>query len=409
MLSKDFIPQIPFADFKWKWATYAPTESINDPVVLLGVLFRMAKLEGQCRFSSEAFNQELINLTEDLSDSIGVNLATRGGDRNIMRNSGQYWKALGLIPADSHGMIALTDYGRKVANREISQTEFSAVTIMTHQLPNPAIQNTEECTRWQNAGILLHPLKLILEICSKVDSLTPKELRSIVIPLSATPNIQIDDYCNFINWYRNGDITLQGWPNCCTASNDKRMAREFLLFLSNYGYLNLEEGDTNDTDIYHFNSEITTEINALLHGIVTPTIEETLKLLNADDVISDVERKRVQGSRNRPHQARFRRDVLGACQRCVITNVTMPEVLEAAHIKPFKYNGEDTVANGFAMRLDIHMLFDTGHLRISPDGIVELSRRARMDYGALIPPRIVVPEFTNREFLQWRWDNYNGM
>ena len=187
------------------------------------------------------------------------------------------------------------------------------------------------------------------------------------------------------------------------------MAREFLLFLSNYGYLNLEEGDTNDTDIYHFNSEIATEINALLHGIVTPTIEETLKLLNADDVISDVERKRVQGSRNRPHQARFRRDVLGACQRCVITNVTMPEVLEAAHIKPFKYNGEDTVANGFAMRLDIHMLFDTGHLRISPDGIVELSGRARMDYGALIPPRIVVPEFTNREFLQWRWDNYNGM
>ena len=87
----------------------------------------------------------------------------------------------------------------------------------------------------------------------------------------------------------------------------------------------------------------------------------------------------------------------------------MPEVLEAAHIKPFKYNGEDTVANGFAMRLDIHMLFDTGHLRISPDGIVELSGRARMDYGALIPPRIVVPEFTNREFLQWRWDNYNGM
>lgn len=409
MLNKDFIPQLPFADFKWKWASYAPTESINDPVVLLGVLFRMAKLEGHFRFSSDEFNQELINLTDDLSDSVGVNLASRGGDRNIMRNSGQYWKALGLIPADSHGIIALTDYGRKVANREISQTEFSAVTIMTHQLPNPAIQSKEECARWQSVNILLHPLKLILEICSKVGTLTPKELRSIVIPLSATRNVEIDDYCNFIMWYREGEISLQGWPDCCAASNDKRMAREFLLFLSNYGYLVLEEGETNDTDIYHFNSEIATEINALLHGIVTPTIEETLKLLNAEDVISDVERKRVQGSRNRPHQARFRREVLDACQRCVITNVTMPEVLEAAHIKPFKYHGADTVANGFAMRLDIHMLFDTGHLRISPDGVVDLSGRARMDYGALIPPRIVIPEFTNKEFLQWRWDNYNGM
>ena len=51
----------------------------------------------------------------------------------------------------------------------------------------------------------------------------------------------------------------------------------------------------------------------------------------------------------------------------------------------------------------------TGHLRISEDGIVELSSRARMDYGASIPPRIVVPDFTNREFLRWRWDNYNGI
>ena len=43
--------------------------------------------------------------------------------------------------------------------------------------------------------------------------------------------------------------------------------------------------------------------------------------------------------------------------------VNVPEILEAAHIKPFKYNGEDTVANGFAMRVDIHTLFDAGHLR----------------------------------------------
>lgn len=126
--------------------------------------------------------------------------------------------------------------------------------------------------------------------------------------------------------------------------------------------------------------------------------------------MSEVERKRVQTYRtSRPNQANFRRAVLAACQRCIITNVTMPEVLEAAHIKPFKYNGEDTVANGFAMRTDIHTLFDNGHLRISEDGIVELSSRARMDYGATIPPRIVIPDFTNREFLRWRWDNYNGI
>ena len=27
----------------------------------------------------------------------------------------------------------------------------------------------------------------------------------------------------------------------------------------------------------------------------------------------------------------------------------------------------------------------------------------------IIPPSIVVPSFINREFLKWRWENYNGM
>ena len=63
---------------------------------------------------------------------------------------------------------------------------------------------------------------------------------------------------------------------------------------------------------------------------------------------------------------------------------------------------------GPSMRVDIHTLFDAGHLRISPDGEIDLSQKARMDYGWSIPPRIVIPEFTNREFLRWRWENYTG-
>ena len=44
-LPLDFVPKKPFADFKWKWASLQCTEGLNDPVVLLGVLFRMRKLE----------------------------------------------------------------------------------------------------------------------------------------------------------------------------------------------------------------------------------------------------------------------------------------------------------------------------------------------------------------------------
>ena len=409
MLDKNFIPQKPFPAFKWQWASFAPTESINDPVVLLGVLFRMARLEGKYKFSSEEFTQELNSLSNDLRDSVGINLAGRGGNRNIMRNSQQYWKSLNLIPKNTHGLIELTDYGRQVANHEISQTEFSAITIMTHQLPNRNIQSDEICGLWADAGIALKPLKLILSIAKEVEYLTTKELRKVVIPLSGCPETTLQDYVNFIGWYRTGSLDISQWPNCCEEANDERMAREFLLFLDYYGYLIQEEGSRDDAH-FRFNFDLSEEIDTILNGVITsPTIDQALHLLNATDVISDVERKRVQNVRRRPHQAQFRKAVLAACERCVITNVTLPEVLEAAHIKPYKYHSEDTAANGFAMRLDIHMLFDSGHLRISPIGEVELSGRARLDYGSLIPPRIVVPDFINREFLKWRWENYNGM
>lgn len=222
---------------------------------------------------------------------------------------------------------------------------------------------------------------------------------------------QLQDYLNFILKYRAGEISLIGWADCCTGANDFRIAREYLLFLSNYGYLQMIGAETRIKEKYQLNDVILDEIKAI---VATKTSDESL--LNAvnqirmTEITSEFERKRVQSTRiSRPNQASFRKAVLKACERCIITNVTMPEVLEAAHIKPFKYNGEDTIANGFAMRTDIHTLFDTGHLRIDVDGTIELSPRARRDYGATIPPRIVIPSFTNIEFLRWRWENYNGI
>ena len=186
---------------------------------------------------------------------------------------------------------------------------------------------------------------------------------------------------------------------CIRPANDERFAREYLLFLSYYGYLKKQdEVGTRMQEHYSYNFEIDAEIQEILSTQTTVS----------NEVVSDTERKLVKGQ-YRPNQARFRREVLAAYGRCVITNVEMPEVLEAAHIVPFKYHGEDTIANGFPMRMDIHYLFDAGHLRISVDGDVFLSDKARWSYGASIPPRIFIPDQINREFLKWRWDNYNGV
>lgn len=417
MFAKDYIPTKPFPTFKWKWASVQCTEGINDPVILLGILFRMRKLEHlNVKYSSDEFARELLELANDTEDSIGgVDLANRTGERNIMRNSQQYWKAVGLIPDNNRGLIRLTEFGRRVADHDISQTEFSAITVQTFKLPNSHIQTPDECLCWESHSLIIYPLRIILSVVLELKKrgqgyLTPEELTRIIIPLSGC-HAQVEDYVNFILWYRSGEITVAGWPNCCESANDFRIAREYLLFLSNYGYLEKTDGVTRGVEQYNLNTLIETEIASMLATPVTDAnLQRVLEQIRTTEIASEVERKRVQNYRvSRPNQARFRHDVLSACQRCVITNVTMPEVLEAAHIKPFKYNGEDTVANGFAMRNDIHILFDAGHLRISETGVVELSTRARMDYGATIPPMIVIPEFTNRDFLRWRWENYNGM
>lgn len=419
MFNKNYKPTKPFSEFKWKWASLQCTENINDPVILLGVLFRMRKLEligKNLKYSSDEFAKEMIELSNDVSDSIKINLGGRVEKRNIIRNSGQYWKAVGLIPNDSSGKIQLTDFGKKVADREISQTEFAAITIQTLRLPNQHIQDVDECQKWLNAGIIIHPLKLILEIVNELAKLdqyqgyiTPNELVKIVIPLSGV-KAELRDYVNFIIWYRANEITLTGWSNCAEEANDFRIAREFLLFLKNYGYLLSSDAKKREQEEYHINLNILAEIQEIIkYQPKDVSLLKALDQIRASEVTSEVERKRIQTRAYRPNQANFRREVLKACERCVITNATMPEILEAAHIKPFKYNGEDTIANGFAMRVDIHTLFDAGHLRISPEGEVKLSDRARMDYGSIIPPRIVLPTFTNKEFLRWRWDNYNGI
>ena len=413
-------PILPFPNFKWKWASLQCTEGINDPVVLLGVLFRMRALEQRnedIKFSSEEFAEEMRALDRDIAGrGIGVNLRDRVGSRNLIRNSGQYWRAVGLLPVrpDHDGIIRLTEFGRRVADRAISQAEFAALTVRSFHLPNPAIQSDEECQQWQNAGLSLRPLHLILGIVRKLWTqnpdegfLTKEELIRVVIPLSSQRSFtNTSDFAEYILAFRSGLVDVSSWPNCCPAANDHRIAREFLLFLGNYGYFLQSAKDAKEA--FFYNSLVDDEILALLQMPNNGNILSATEDLQTYTIATNMERKRVEAHRTRPNQARFRRDVLGENPHCVITNVRLPEVLEAAHIVPFKYHGEDTAANGLCLRMDIHQLFDCGELRLKPNGEVILTERARLSYGYTIPPEIRIPENVNIDFVRWRWENYNG-
>lgn len=425
MIDKTFVPILPFPDFKWKWASVAPTEGLNDPVVLLGVLSRIAKLSDKnLKYSSKEFNNELIDLSKDLKGTgINVDIAGRGGDRNLMRNSGQYWRSLNLIPNAKGGKIQLTSFGRKVADNTITQSEFSATVVMTYTLPNPNIQSEQECKKWTDRGIQFQPLRLLLEISRGLSGilldesqayLTKDELIRIIIPLSAYSRFKVNDYIEYIQLYRKGELNITNWANVCSRANDHRIAREFMLFLSYYGYFNI--GKVNGKEAFFYNFDIDDEILEILSKDIY-TDEKCIEFLRSSGVTFETERKLIISNIKRNSrgalQPKFRRNLFNAYPKCIISGISMPEVLIAAHIKPVEYNGDYDASNGFLMRTDLHLLFDANHLKIKPTderiAEVEVDQVTRNSYGFTIPSTIVLPEYVNKENLRWRYDNYKGI
>ena len=421
---KNYIPRLPFSDFKWRWACYQCTEGINDPIVYLGVLSQLYKCRGK-KSSSEEFAEGLATLQEGVTSAgLNVRVWSRGGSRNIIRNSGQYWKALGLLaPEDNNGTIILTKLGEALADHRLTQANFAAISVLTLELPNKALEDFAVVKRWEDSGIKIKPLTLILKCLIELHNrygssesyLTGEELCRIIIPLSSNPKVQISDYVNFLRWYRDGELhKLNEWPRPNEErSNDKRMACEFLLFLMYYGYVikEVEAGRLNSK--YFLNEAIIDEIISIVsydkgkeNHFIALTTELKLRAVS-EEIVS----KRIRVANSRPNQASFRRMLLDTPDpRCAITEVSMEAVLEAAHIKPYSYNGPDTISNGLLLRSDIHTLFDGGHLRISPEGKVELSQQAKMSYGeSVIRSRIVIPDYVDRDYLAWRWENYNSI
>jgi Predicted restriction endonuclease len=80
-------------------------------------------------------------------------------------------------------------------------------------------------------------------------------------------------------------------------------------------------------------------------------------------------------------QGSFRIIVTDAYQRrCAVTQERTLPALQAVHIKPFSESGPHRVDNGLLLRSDIHRLFDTGYVTVSPEYKFEVSRRIRDEY-----------------------------
>lgn len=121
--------------------------------------------------------------------------------------------------------------------------------------------------------------------------------------------------------------------------------------------------------------------------------------------------------RPRLGQAAFRVVVTDSYKRtCAVTAEHALPVLEAAHIKPFSLNGPHEVFNGILLRSDLHRLFDTGYITITPEYRIEVSNRLKKDFenGKSYTqyhgkPLIVLPDRPedrpDRELLIWHNEN----
>jgi len=129
----------------------------------------------------------------------------------------------------------------------------------------------------------------------------------------------------------------------------------------------------------------------------------------------------VRETKTRLHQASFREAVLNAYKnKCAISSLPVPQLLEAAHIIPDAKVGKvQTVSNGLALSRIHHRAYDAELIGIDPDYKIHVSDRLYIeDGGPLLDKGILdfngkllcVPHAKklqpNRDYLAERFDLY---
>jgi hypothetical protein len=99
---------------------------------------------------------------------------------------------------------------------------------------------------------------------------------------------------------------------------------------------------------------------------------------------------------------------------CVVTGCQIAEVLEAAHIVPYRGDHTNVTDNGLLLRSDIHTLFDLNLLGIDPSTMTVILSPALglCEYDIYRNTTIAIPASihgpTLRECLAIRWQNFNN-
>jgi hypothetical protein len=108
---------------------------------------------------------------------------------------------------------------------------------------------------------------------------------------------------------------------------------------------------------------------------------------------TDARSKTLRAIVQRRGQPQFRQKLIFAyAGTCAMTGCTVPDILEAAHIKPYMGEHSNHVTNGLLLRADVHTLFDLGLVRVHPDTyLIDVAERALPGYQHLAGVTLQLP------------------
>lgn len=138
-----------------------------------------------------------------------------------------------------------------------------------------------------------------------------------------------------------------------------------------------------------------------------PIAEEAEEYIPTDDDERELIRQQI---RQRRGQRRFRnrlRDRYGSC--CQITRCSIFDIVEAAHIRPYRSENDNDGGNGLLLRADIHTLFDLDLIGIHPDSLaIHLAETIRHEYAKQVRRKLFCRnnKRPSRAALEWRYRKF---
>ena len=93
---------------------------------------------------------------------------------------------------------------------------------------------------------------------------------------------------------------------------------------------------------------------------------------------------------------------------CLITGCKIIDLIEAAHIIPFKLEKFHNLDNGLLLRSDIHTLFDLNLIGIDKDFVVHLHPRIISEYSKIENKQLVFDseKAPNLEKIKFKWNEF---